>query len=55
MPAISNHSAKNSNKLRKSRKGVLMEDKMIKCPSCGEQVPAGTENCPKCGAPIGVL
>lgn len=32
-----------------------MEDNIIKCPSCGEQVPAGTENCPSCGAPIGVL
>ncbi len=32
-----------------------MDDKMIKCPTCGEVVPAGTENCPGCGAPIGVL
>ncbi len=32
-----------------------MDDKTIKCPTCGEVVPAGTENCPGCGAPIGVL
>lgn len=27
----------------------------IKCPACGEVVEADLENCPSCGAPIGVL
>lgn len=32
-----------------------MDDKMIKCPSCGQEIPADSENCPECNAPISVL
>lgn len=27
----------------------------IKCPACGTEVLAGTENCPTCGAPVGAI
>lgn len=32
-----------------------MPTETIKCPACGEEVSQGVENCPSCGAPVGVL
>jgi hypothetical protein len=31
---------------------LLQKSAMIKCPQCGDSVPAGTTKCPKCGATI---